>query len=96
MDDEEHMLFHCTALEEERLGHPSFFERDDLSLADFMAQDPTEMAIICIRLLQCLRYLIVLEAELLFSEDEKMRVDIELLKMNSSFVRFIYILLIQN
>lgn len=44
VDDEEHMLFDCTALEEERLEHPSLFERNDLSLADFMAQDPTEMA----------------------------------------------------
>ena len=44
MDDEEHMLFDCTALEQERLEHPSLFERGGLSLADFMAQDPTEMA----------------------------------------------------
>jgi hypothetical protein len=44
VDDEEHMLFDCTAREEERLEHPSLFERNDLSLADFMAQDPTEMA----------------------------------------------------
>ena len=31
--DEEHMLFGCTALEQERLEHPSLFERDGLSLA---------------------------------------------------------------
>ena len=44
VDDEEHMLFDCSALEQERLQHPSLFYRDGLSLADFMAQDPTEMA----------------------------------------------------
>ena len=42
MDDEEHMLIGCTALERERLEHPSLFTRDGLSLADFMGPDLTD------------------------------------------------------
>ena len=44
VDDEEHMLFDCTALEQQRRQHPSLFVRSALPLADFMGQDPTELA----------------------------------------------------
>ena len=44
VDDEEHMLFACTALEQQRRQHPSLFVRNALSLAEFMGQDPTQVA----------------------------------------------------
>ena len=44
VDDEEHMIFDCAALESKRYKHSSLFGRDGLSLADFMEQDPTVVA----------------------------------------------------
>ena len=44
VDDEEHMLFDCAALEQQRRQHPSLFVRNEMPLADFMGQDPTELA----------------------------------------------------
>ena len=44
VDDEEHMVFDCAALEGQRWNHPSLFSSGSRSLRDFMAQDPTEVA----------------------------------------------------
>ena len=44
VDDEEHMLFDCAALEQQRRQHSSLFVRNEMPLADFMGQDPTELA----------------------------------------------------
>ena len=44
IDDAEHMVFDCSALEDHRWNHPSLFLRDSRSLSDFMDQDPTEVA----------------------------------------------------
>lgn len=38
------MIFDCIALESESYEHLSVFEKDGLSLADFMGQDPTKVA----------------------------------------------------
>jgi hypothetical protein len=44
IDDVEHMVFDCSALETHRWDHPSLFVRRSRSVSDFMAQDPTELA----------------------------------------------------
>ena len=44
VDDEEHMVFDCAALEGQRWNHPSLFSSGSRSLREFMAQDPTEVA----------------------------------------------------
>ena len=44
IDDAEHMVFDCSALEDNRWNHPSLFLRDSRSLSEFMDQDPTEVA----------------------------------------------------
>ena len=44
VDDIDHMIFDCSALEGCRWNHPSLFAQDTRSLSDFMAQDPTEVA----------------------------------------------------
>ena len=45
IDDADHMVFDCSALESHRWNHPSLFTtRGSRSLSDFMDQDPTEVA----------------------------------------------------
>ena len=44
IDDVEHMVFDCSALETQRWNHPSLFISGSRSLSDFMDQDPTEVA----------------------------------------------------
>ena len=45
IDDADHMVFDCSALENLRWNHPSLFTtRGSRSLSDFMDQDPTEVA----------------------------------------------------
>ena len=44
VDDEEHMVFRCTALIMQRLQHASLFHPWPDSLRSFMAGDPTELA----------------------------------------------------
>ena len=42
--DVEHMIFDCLAMGVERQKHQFFFACGQLALADFVIQDPTEMA----------------------------------------------------
>lgn len=44
IDDAEHMVFDCSALEMQRWKHPSLFSRESRILSEFMDQDPTEVA----------------------------------------------------
>jgi hypothetical protein len=44
VDDVEHMVFGCDALEAQRQKHQSLFTRDGMDLEEFMGQDPTELA----------------------------------------------------
>ena len=44
VDDVDHMVFDCAALEVQRWNHPSLFTQESRCLSDFMAQDPTEVA----------------------------------------------------
>ena len=45
IDDADHMVFDCSALESHRWNHPSLFTtRGSRSMSDFMGQDPTEVA----------------------------------------------------
>lgn len=44
VDDVEHMVFNCAALESVRMRHASLFCQEGLGLCEFMAQDPTELA----------------------------------------------------
>ena len=44
VDDVEHMVFDCAALENIRLRHSSLFCEEGIGLCEFMAQDPTELA----------------------------------------------------
>ena len=44
VDDVEHMIFDCVAMEVERQKHQSLFARGRVALVDFFIQDPTELA----------------------------------------------------
>ena len=44
IDDAEHMVFDCSALETHRWNHCSLFTQEARSLSDFLAQDPTEVS----------------------------------------------------
>ena len=44
VDDVEHMIFDCVAMDVERQKHQSLFARGRVALVDFFIQDPTELA----------------------------------------------------
>ena len=44
VDDVEHMIFDCVAMDVERQKHRSLFARGRVALVDFFIQDPTELA----------------------------------------------------
>ena len=44
VDDVEHMIFDCVAMDAERQKHQSLFARGRVALVDFYIQDPTELA----------------------------------------------------
>ena len=44
VDNVEHMIFDCAALEDERQKHQSLFSQGRVPLVDFFVQDPSELA----------------------------------------------------